>query len=55
MLKFEFTIDETNVILGALAVQPYQQVADLIAKIRNQAAPQLGQSEAEQTEAVKAQ
>lgn len=41
MFKFEFTLDETNKILGALGKVPYEHVADLIANIREQAAPQI--------------
>lgn len=40
-LKFEFTIDETNVILGSLSKQPFEFVSGLITKIQQQAGPQL--------------
>ena len=41
-LKFEFSIEDTNKILGALGKLPYEQSADVIASIRDQATPQLG-------------
>jgi hypothetical protein len=40
-LKFELTLDESNVILGALGDQPYVKVAELVMKIRNQAMAQI--------------
>jgi hypothetical protein len=41
MIKLELTINETNAILFALAKQPYESVAALIDKIRNQSLPQV--------------
>ena len=41
MIKLELTIDETNAILFALAKQPYDTVARLIDKLRDQALPQV--------------
>jgi len=41
LLKFEFTTDEANAILNALAQLPFAQVAGLIDNIKNQAAPQI--------------
>lgn len=41
MIKLELTIDETNAILFSLAKQPYDTVAQLIEKIRDQALPQV--------------
>jgi len=41
MLKFELTFDEANLILGALGKAPFEQVAGLIGKMREQAQPQL--------------
>jgi hypothetical protein len=41
MLKFELTIEETNTILASLGKQPFDAVANLITKIRQQAAPQI--------------
>ena len=50
MLKFELTLDETNMILTALSKAPYEQVAGLIDKIRDQAQPQLNQAPTQPTE-----
>jgi hypothetical protein len=52
MLKFELTFEEANLILGALGKAPFEQVAGLIGKMREQAQPQLAQQE--QAEAVSA-
>lgn len=41
MLKFELSIDEANLVLAALGKAPFEQVAGLISKLREQAAPQL--------------
>jgi len=49
-LKFEFSIDEINAVLGALGAQPYQQVAALVENIRRQAAPQVSQEAPETPE-----
>lgn len=43
MLKFELSLEETNVILAALGKQAYEAVASVITKIQQQAAPQLAQ------------
>lgn len=40
-IKLTLTVDETNVILGALGDKPFVQVAELIKKIRDQAQPQV--------------
>lgn len=40
MLKFEFTVDETNTILAFLAKGPFENVAGIINKIQAQAAKQ---------------
>lgn len=44
-LKFEVTDQEANVIVAALGELPYKAVADLIIKLRVQAAPQLAKQE----------
>lgn len=44
-LNFSFTVDEINIIMNALASQPYGQVAKLIDGIRIQAEPQVNQSQ----------
>lgn len=46
MLKFELTLDEANMILAALGKAPFEQVAGLIGKLREQAQPQLPALEA---------
>ena len=40
-MEFEFTIEEVNIIMAALGKAPYEQVFQLVEKIRQQAAPQL--------------
>jgi hypothetical protein len=40
-ISFSFTVEEANVVLGSLGAQPYQQVATLIDKIKQQASTQL--------------
>lgn len=45
MLKLELTIEEVNNILSHLDKGVYGQVAGLIAKIREQAVPQLEKKE----------
>jgi hypothetical protein len=42
-MKFEFTLDETNLIMASLARMPYESVFQIIENIRQQAAPQLPQ------------
>ncbi len=54
MLKFELNLDETNLVLAALAKAPFEQVAGLIGKIREQAQPQLPALEAAQKAAQEA-
>lgn len=39
---FKLTEEEANVVLNALALRPYMEVAELIGKIHEQAAQQLG-------------
>jgi hypothetical protein len=43
-MKFEFTLDEINVIMAALGKAPYEAVAGVIANIQKQAQPQLEQN-----------
>ena len=40
-IKIELTIDETNIVLSALAKAPYESVANVIGNIRKQAIPQV--------------
>ena len=42
-MTFEFTIEQTNMILSALGNAPYVQVAALIAEIQKQAQGQVAQ------------
>ena len=46
MINVELTVNEVNAILLALAKQPYESVAQLIEKIREQAIPQVPDDEA---------
>lgn len=41
MLNFELTLEEANIILNSLGKQPYEAVAPIIAKLQQQAQPQL--------------
>jgi hypothetical protein len=43
-ITFELTIDEANYVLGSLVKMPFEQVASLIEKLRNQAQSQLQQA-----------
>lgn len=40
-ITLELALDETNAILYALAEKPYKEVFELIAKIKEQAEPQI--------------
>lgn len=51
MLKFELTLDEANLVLAALGKAPFEQVAGLITKMRDQAQPQLAGLEQTQVDA----
>lgn len=46
-IKLEFTVDEVNVILNALANRPYGEVAELIGKIQAQGNEQINVTENE--------
>lgn len=41
-LKFQFSVDQVNVIMEALSRMPYAQVFQLIAELQKQAQSQLG-------------
>ena len=41
MIKLELTVNELNLIFGALTKAPYETVFTLIENIRKQAVPQL--------------
>lgn len=45
-LTFTLSVEDANVILNALAKQPFEVVAPIIATLREQAAPQLKGDEA---------
>ena len=47
MLKFEFTVEEVNAILSALAKMPYEVSAQLIGKIQQTGSAQMQQQPAE--------
>ena len=53
MFEFKLTLEEANMVLGALGKQPFEQVAKLINNIQTQAQPQLERVQKE-TEAAKA-
>jgi hypothetical protein len=46
-LKFELTDQEANLVMAALAKQPFEVVAGLIQKIQQQAQPQLADAQKE--------
>jgi hypothetical protein len=41
MIKLELTIDEVNAILRSLGKHPFDEIAALISKIKNQGEPQV--------------
>jgi hypothetical protein len=45
-IKLNLTIDEVNGIIGTLSMLPFNQVAGLVNKIREQAIPQVQAAEA---------
>jgi hypothetical protein len=47
MIEIKLTVNEVNAILLALAKQPYETVAQLIEKVRNQAIPQVPSDESD--------
>lgn len=51
MFQFELTLDEANFILSVLGQQEYNKVAGLIAKINQQAQPQIPRVQKEIEEA----
>lgn len=51
MLTLTLDVNEVNAILGALEVQPFNQVAGLINKVRAQAIPQLEEQQKQETPA----
>ena len=47
-INLDLDINEVNVILAALAKQPYEAVAVVISKVREQGIPQVATLEAEE-------
>lgn len=45
-IKLNLTIEEINGIIGTLSMLPFNQVAGLVNKIREQAIPQVQEAEA---------
>ena len=41
MIKLELSVDEINIILNSLSVQPYREVYELIEKLKQEATEQL--------------
>ena len=52
MIKLELSIDEVNIILRSLGKHPFDEIAALIMKIKNQGEPQVAEI-AKQVEALK--
>jgi len=44
-MKFEFTIEELNLIMASLGRMPYESVFMLVENVRKQAAPQMQQAQ----------
>lgn len=44
-VSLELTVNEINMVLVALSKAPYEQVADLITKVREQVIPQVKTAE----------
>ena len=55
MFNFELTLEEANLVLGSLGKQPYDTVAALIMKIKQQAEPQIPRVQKEVEEAASRQ
>ena len=49
MIKLELTVDEVNTILRSLGKHPFDEIAQLIVKIKQQGDPQALAAEATQT------
>lgn len=43
MIKLELTIEETNTILRSLGKHPFDEIANLIVKIKQQGEPQVAE------------
>jgi len=44
-MKFEFTLEETNLVMASLGRMPYESVFQLVDNIKSQAGPQLQQAQ----------
>jgi hypothetical protein len=55
MITLELELDEVNGVLSALGQMPFAQVAGLVAKIQEQASPQVQTNGAAALEAVDAE
>jgi hypothetical protein len=52
MIKIELSVDEANTILRVLSKHPFEEVAALINKIKQQGEPQVAAMEAEAAKAA---
>ena len=55
MITLELELDEVNGVLSALGQMPFAQVAGLVAKIQEQASPQVQPNGAEALDAMDAE
>ena len=46
-IKLTLTVEEVNIVLNALAVRPYVEVAELISKIKTEGEKQISQQNEE--------
>ena len=53
MLKLELSVEEINLVLSSLSKKPFEEVSELIAKIRSQAIPQLEEPKKEEEKVKK--
>lgn len=52
-MQFNLTLEQTNLVIQALAQMPYHMTVNLIAEIQQQAQPQLAELQAAQKEEMK--
>lgn len=52
-MQFNLTLDQTNLVIQALAQMPYHMTVNLIAEIQQQAQPQLAELQAAQKDEMK--
>jgi hypothetical protein len=53
MIKLELSVDEVNIILRSLGKHPFEEIAMLISKIKQQGEPQVAELIKQQEEAAK--